>query len=124
MSTIRLSMPYSAFLPVCWARLGSYLHCTSWVWSGGSRYQSELGPFFADGRTGQGVSACSAWTNGRGHQASAPPLYPRDFTTAVTPTAIEFAGTSHSTTEFAPIMTLSPIWIAPSSFAPAPISTL
>ena len=43
---------------------------------------------------------------------------------AGTPTAIELPGTSHKTTALAPIITLSPIVMGPSSFAPAPISTL
>ncbi len=45
-------------------------------------------------------------------------------TLAGTPAATELSGTSQRTTAFAPTTTLSPIRIGPSSFAPAPMSTL
>ncbi len=46
------------------------------------------------------------------------------FITAGTPTAMELSGTSQSTTAFAPTTTLFPMLMGPSSFAPAPMSTL
>src|SRR5205807_806637 len=44
--------------------------------------------------------------------------------TAGTPTAILLSGTSQITTAFAPISTLLPTLMGPSSLAPEPISTL
>src|SRR5687767_13936215 len=51
-------------------------------------------------------------------------LCPMGLTTAGTPTAMELSGTSRMTTAFAPITTLSPMRIGPSSLAPVPMSTL
>src|SRR2546427_5554047 len=42
---------------------------------------------------------------------------------AGTPITVEFGGTDFSTTELAPILTLSPILIPPRIFAPAPTTT-
>ena len=52
-------------------------------------------------------------------QAFAPDLIIRPGT----PITVEFAGTDLSTTEFAPIFTLSPIVMPPRIFAPAPTTT-
>ena len=43
---------------------------------------------------------------------------------AGTPTAVEFSGTSTTTTEFAPILQLAPIVIFPRILAPLPRTTL